>query len=255
MRQWFLGLAVVLAAAGVAAAADDKTKAVIKKAIEAHGGADALNKYTASKFTMKGELHIQDLDLEFTGDVATASGGRFKLNMTSDIMGMKLVIQQVVNGDKVKSVTKVGDVVVPGGDEEMAELKAAAAFQEAEQLTPLLDAEKFTIRSADDEDVNGKKAAVVVIKPKSVDKEMKLYVDKESWLIVKTSHKGLGPGDGTAPAEVLEETYHSEYKKINGIQVATKLVVNHDDKKFLTATLSDYEVLEKIDDKEFTIDD
>jgi hypothetical protein len=72
---------------------------------------------------------------------------------------------------------------------------------------------------------------------------------------VKTAHRGIGPGDGGAPVEVLEETYHSEFKKVQGIQTPTRLEVKHDDKKFMTVNLSDIELLEKLDDKEFAVDD
>jgi outer membrane lipoprotein-sorting protein len=255
MRRLFFGLAVALCAAGLAAA-DDKAEAIVKKGIEAHGGADALNKYKAGRFKMKGEMSLLGMDLEFTGDLAYALPDRYRMEMSSEIMGMKLVIHQVVKGETIKSTVKIGDMTAPsGGDLEKEELKLAAAMQEAEQLTPLLDSKKFAIKAADDEDVDGKKAAVVVVTPKAIDKEVKLYFDKKSGLIVKTVHKGIGPGDGGAPVEVLEETYHSDYKKVHGVQVPTKLVVNHDGKKFLTIHLSDYELLEKIDDKEFTTDD
>jgi outer membrane lipoprotein-sorting protein len=254
MRRLFLGLAVALAAAGLAAA-DDKAEAVVKKAIEAGGGADALNKYKAGRLKMSGDVSIGGMDYEFNGSLAYMTPDRYRAEITADIMGMKVVMQQMVKGEQVKTSLKVGDMTLPApGDVEKEELKLQAAMQEAEQLTPLLDAKKFTIKAADDEDVNGKKAAVIVVTPKAVDKEVKYYFDKESWLIIKSSHKGLDSSSG-APAEVLEEAYHSDFKKIQGIPVATKMVVHHDGKKFLTITLSDIELLEKIDDKEFTIDD
>ena len=254
MRRLFLGVAVALSAAGLAAA-DDKAEAVVKKAIEAGGGADALNKYKAGRVKMSGEVSVGGMDLEFTGTLAYVTPDRYRMEVSMDVMGMKLVMQQMVKGEQVKTNLKVGDTTLPApGDAEKEELKLQAAMQEAEQLTPLLDAKKFTIKAADDEDVNGKKAAVIVVTPKAVDKEVKYYFDKESWLIIKSSHKGIDSSAG-APAEVLEEAYHSDFKKIQGIPVATKMVVHHDGKKFLTISLSDIELLEKIDDKEFTIDD
>jgi hypothetical protein len=85
MRPWLLGIAVTLAAAGVAAA-DEKAEAVVKKAIEAHGGADNLNKNTFSRFTMKGEISILGMEAEFSGD--TASGpDKMRMNMNLTIMG------------------------------------------------------------------------------------------------------------------------------------------------------------------------
>ncbi len=256
MRPWFLGAAIVLAAAGVVSA-DDKAEAVVKKAIQAHGGADALNKYRAGKCKIKGDLHIGGMDLEYTGSIAYSLPDRFRMEIKTELGGQKLTISQIVRGDKVKSTVMAGGMVVPApvSDAEKDDLKLAAAMQDAEQLTPLLDKKKYSLKAADDEDVNGKKAAVVIVTPKALKKDVKFFFDKSSGLIVKTAHRGIGPDDGGAPKEVLEETYHSEFKKIKGVQVPTKLEVKHDDKAFMTFNLSDCEVLEKIDDKEFAFDD
>ena len=103
--------------------------------------------------------------------------------------------------------------------------------------------------------MNGKKAALVVVTPKGLDREFKLYFDKESGLLVKSGHQGKGPGEDGAQADVYQESFPSEYKKVNGVQVATKLVVHNDGKKFMTLNMSDVELLEKLDDSEFKIDD
>jgi hypothetical protein len=171
-------------------------------------------------------------------------------------MGQKLVISQIMSGDKTKSTIKIGDMVLPaGGEAEMEELKFGVVMQEAEQLTPLLDNKKFTIKSGGEEDVDGKKADVIVVTPAKIKKEFKLYFDQKSNLLVKSSHRGLGPGQAGDSVEVLEETYHSEFKKVNGIQTAMKMVVNHDGKKFMSLKVIEPELLEKVDDKEFAIDD
>jgi hypothetical protein len=256
MRRWIVGVAATLVAVGIASA-DDKAEAVVKKGIEAHGGADALNKYRAGRFKLKGDLHIMGMDLEITGNLAYSLPDRYRMEIDTEVMGIKVSINQTVKGDKVKSTVTAGGMTMPapGGDEEKDELKLAAAMQEAEQLTPLLDKKKFTIKAGDEEEVNGRKASIVIVMPANLKKEFKLFFDKESGLITKTAHRGLGPGEGAAPVEVLEETYVSDYKKVNGVQVPMKMEVKHDDKKFMALTLSDYELVEKIDDKEFTIDD
>jgi hypothetical protein len=254
MRHGFLGLIAAVLVAG-AAAADEKAEAVVKKAIQAHGGADALTKYKASKYSMKGELPVAGTDTEFTGDMAFMAPDKFRMDLSLEVMGMKVAVHQVANGEKVTRKVKVGDMDVPSGDDAAQEIKFAVAGRQAQTLTPLLESEKFAIKAADDEDVNGKKAAVVVATPKGFDKEMKLYFDKDSGMLVKTAHKGKGPGEGGAQVDVYQESYFSEFQKVNGIQVATKVVVHHDGKKFMTATLSDYQVLEKLEEKEFTVDE
>ena len=252
MRPGLLGVAVVLAAAGLAAA-DDKAEAVVKKAIEAQGGADNLNKYPAARFTMKGEISVMGMDLELSGDMAYMAD-KFRMNINMSVMGQQITVHRVVNGDKGKQTVKVGDMV-QSMNIEKDEIALSRMGREVEKLTPLLDAKKFTVRTGDDEDVNGKKAALVIVTPKGSDREFKLYFDKESHLLVKSAHQGKGPGADGAQADVYQESFPSEYKKVNGVQVPTKLEIHNDGKKFMTATLSDYEVLEKLDDSEFKIDD
>jgi hypothetical protein len=252
MRRWVLGLAVAFAAAG-AATADEKIEAVVKKGIEAHGGADALKKYKAGQCKMKGDISMMGMSFDFTGKLTFNMPDRFKMEIDADIMGMKLHAVQIVKGEAIKSSITIGGMVIPAdGDDEKEELKQTLAMQEAEQLITLLDAKRFTVKAADDEDVNGKKASVLLVKPMAAKKEVKMYFDKTSGLLVKTAHKGKSPDGG---GEVLEESYHKEFKKVRGIQVATKLEVTHDGKKFMNVEMTDYDLSEKVDDKEFTIDD
>ena len=255
MKCWIMGIAVVFAAAGTAIA-DEKADAILKKAIEAHGGADALNKYPARTMDMKGELTFAGMDLAFTGNIKYSEGNRYRLAVDMEIMGQKITVTQIVNGDKIKSVVNVaGTEMAAGGDDEKDELRLNAAMIDAERLTPLLDKKKFTVKAGDDEDVKGKKAAVLIVTPQAVKKEVKFYFDKTSGMLVKTAHQGVGPGDGGAPAKVYEESFYSDFKKVNGVQVAMTMEVKHDDKKFMTVTLNNVELKEKIDDKEFAIDD
>jgi len=255
MRRWILGLAVALVSAG-AAAADDKAVAVVKKAIQAHGGADTLDKYKAGRFKLTGDIVIAETEVEFSGSVAYHLPDRFRLTMSGMYMGEKLLIEQVVNGDKIRNTVRLGDMdISPNGEDDKEEVKFGVVLQEAEQLTPLLDAKKFTLKAADDADVDGKKAAVVVAQPSAVKREIKMYFDKESGLLVKTANRGRITGDDGQSKEVDEETYGSGYKAVNGMQVPTKLVINHDGKKFMSMELTDIEVLEKIGAREFTTDD
>ncbi|MSR52768.1 MAG: hypothetical protein EXS09_05700 [Gemmataceae bacterium] len=255
MRRLIAGLAVALVVTSVTRA-DEKAEAIVKKSIEAHGGADALNKYKAGRMSMKGELSILGMDIEFSGKMSYMTPDRYRMEMEAQIMGQKLQMKQTVKGEMVKSVITIAGMSIPaGGDAEKDELKLASVMQEAERLTPLLDSTKFTLKVEKEEEVDGKKVDVVVITPKAVKRDVKFFFDQKTGLLVKTAHKGKGPGDDGTPKEVNEETYRSDFKKVSGVQTAQKLEVKHDGKKFMTVKASDIELLEKIDDKEFTIDD
>lgn len=256
MRTWFFSLTAV-AVAAVAARADDKPAgdekavAVVKKAIEAHGGADALNKFKGGTMKMKGTATVMGFDMSFTGTISYALPDKYKMTMDADLMGMKLSIVNVANGTNVKSTMNGQAVPIP--DAAKADLAASAVEQEVTTLTPLLDADKYTLKSAPDADVKGEKASVVVVTGKRLkDKEWKLFFDKDKGLLVKMQRKGSSPDGQT---EVDEESFLEDYKKVEGIMTPGKIVVKHDGKKFLTCDITDVKYTEKPDDKQFSLDD
>ena len=102
MKRWLLGVTVALVAVNLATA-DDKAEAIVKKAIEAHGGAEALNKYAAGRMKMKGEIALAGMTLDFTGGISYVLPDRYRFEMTADIAGQKLLVNQTAKGDKISS--------------------------------------------------------------------------------------------------------------------------------------------------------
>ena len=250
MRKWLLGLSI--AALTVAPAwAQDTAEAVVKKAIDAHGGADALNKYKAGTAKMKGEMSVFGMDLTFTGEMTYALPDKYKMTIDADVAGQKLMIVQVANAKKYKQT--INGMVIPLKDKERDELLQSAMMQEVSQLTPLLDAKKYTIKAEKDAEVDGKAAAVVLVTAEGF-KDTKVYFDKKSGLLVKTERKGLAPSMDE-PKEVSEETFLSDYKKVEGVLQPMKIVVHHDGKKFMTMTMTESKLMEKADEKIFAVDD
>lgn len=249
MRKWILALAV--AAVALAPTKADDAADVVKKAIAAHGGADVLNRYKAGTSKIKGDMTVLGMDLEFTGDLAYELPDKYKMTIVTDVAGQKLTIVQVVNGSKIKNMLNGMNLKI--GDAERVELAQAAIMQEVSQLTPLVGSMKYTIKSEKDEDVNGAPAAVVMVTAKEF-KATKLYFDKKSNLLVKTSRKGLAPGMGD-PQEVVEDTLLTDYKKIDGMMMSMKMAVTHDGKKFMNMTVTEAKLLEKADPKTFATDE
>jgi hypothetical protein len=253
MTKRLLGL-VVVATLAVPAPAQDDAKKIIDKAIAAHGGMDTLKKYKAAKSTIAGEMTVGGMDMTYTGSTASEFPGKWKLTVETSVMGQKIDVLHVVNGDKVKQkVTFGGMDVSPPGDEAKDEARETAMMHGIELIYPLLDEKKFSLKAEADGEVNGKKAAVIKATILDNSKTVTLSFDKESGLLVKTQRKGKS-GDGMNK-EVDEESFLSDYKKVNGVMSAHKLVVHHDGTKFMTCTMSDVEVLESLPAKTFATDD
>jgi hypothetical protein len=260
MRTTMFGLATLLLVCGPALVRAADPKDTIEAAIKAHGGKELLDKYPGGKSKFTGDMSVMGLDISFEGSSVQAPG-QFKLDMTADISGQKLVIQQIVNGAKVKIKQSVGGMDLPNsaGEAELDELRFSIVGQEIGRLTPLLAKPKtFSLKAEADEEVDGKKATVVTVTAKVGEKgektrDVKLYFDPKTHLMVKTSRKGLAPGDPDGK-EAVQETLLSDYKKIDGLMIPMKTKNFVDGKKFMTITSSEHVNLEKVDPKEFEQD-
>ncbi len=87
-----------------------------------------------------------------------------------------------------------------------------------------------------------------------MNRTLKLYFDKETHLISMISRQGLIPGNQEGKQGRLD-TMLSEYKKIDGLMVPMKIASTVEGAEFLTVKVTDHTHLEKIDDKEFAVDD
>jgi hypothetical protein len=251
----FLFLFVVPAAAQDKPPTTDKAaEAVVRKAIDAHGGKDALAKHTTVKFTIKGTLRVGSTDNPFGAAVTTGGAGKYRLEMEATLEKQKYSVTQVVNGSAVKSGRTLNGLPLAAlSDAEREELVTAAAVQEAGQLMPLLDPKRFTLKTAPDELVAGKSAAGVMATLVESKKDLKLLFDRETGLLVKTSRKGLGPGEN-GPVDVVQDAEMSGFKVFEGVKVATVVKVTHDGKPFMTLEVAAYARVDKPDPKLFDPD-
>jgi hypothetical protein len=230
--------------------ADEAANKVIKKAIEAHGGADALNKAKTAQTKLSGQMQVLGMDLDFTGEVIYDIPGKFRLNMEVKILGQKQSIVQIVNGDKLKQTSN--GMAVKIGEQEKGEMKQAALMQEASLLTPLLS-DKFTLKADKQVESDGMSYDVVVVTGKDF-KETKLFFENKTGLLAKTERKAFTLSE-SGPREVTETSSMSDYKKFDGILLPTKMSVLHNGKKYMTMNMTEAKLLDKADAKQFATDD
>jgi hypothetical protein len=248
MTRWAIGVLASAVLVAPAAARDKAAEDVVKKAIEAHGGADALKKFVAGTYALKGTVVISGQELPFTGTAAYQLPGKLRNELKINLMGMELPIVVIANGDKVSQ--RVMGQAAPLTNEVKEEVRQGALSQELTQLTPVLDGARFTIKAEPDAEVGGKAAAVVLVTGKGLN-DTRMYFDKTTGLLVKTIRKALSPEN----KQVDEETIVSDYTKANGVAVPKKITVNHDGKLFMKADMTDYKLSEKLDAKLFDIAD
>ncbi len=253
MRKILLAIGVLVVVCARSDAQDVKPADVVKKAIEAHGGAAALDKAKIARTTAKGTMNLSGQKIDYATTAVHALPDKYKLETTGELAKLKLVTSQVLNGKKTKIRATLAGADQPLPDKAKDETIQAALVQEASLLTPLLDGKKFTLKADKDAEVNGSPTTVLVVTGNGL-KELKLFFDKKSNLLVKMQRKGLAPGTAGV-VEVDEETFLSDVKKFDAALLPSKVVVTHDKKEFLTMAVTEWKFLDKVEATEFSVDD
>jgi hypothetical protein len=236
---------IVLLVPAAAARADDEPKALIEKAIKAAGGEEKLAGIKALRVKSKGNIEILGQSLPFTSEGVQQLSGQLKSTVNLDFMGQNLSVIQVFDGKK--GWIKVMDNVMELDGDLLKEMKQQLHNARVNTLVPLLKDKAFTLALLGEIKVNDKPALGVKVSAKDF-RDMDLYFDKETGLMVKTVFQAL---DTTTMKEVSREMILSDFKETDGLKHATKILMNQDGKKFIEGEITEYKIVDKLDDGEF----
>src|SRR5438128_1054638 len=102
MRRMLLPLLTAILLGLVAGVrAEEGVKAILARAIKAHGGEEALSKYKAGQAKTKGKLKVPGAgEVEFTQEVSTMQPDKFKESLEFEIANQKVTVVTIANGDK-----------------------------------------------------------------------------------------------------------------------------------------------------------
>ena len=243
-------LTVLMLGAAPAFAQELDAKAIVAKAVEAHGGEAALKKYAAATSKGSGTIKIDGKDVPATFEIAYEQPGKLRMTMAADFGVQKVAVVQIMNGDKFKSTMNGAKAVI--SDVEKGELKQAVLMQDMAMLYPLLS-DKYKLTKEKDDKADGKDCHVVAVASKDL-KTVKAYFDKATGLLVK--HARVGKANGPMGfIDVQEEATLGDNKKVDGVMVPHKMTVTHDGKPFMTVTMAEVKFLDKLDPKLFAVDD
>lgn len=220
-------------------------KAIVEKAIKAHGGEANLTKYKATRAKAKGTISAMGIDVEFTVEAASQQPNKMRNELKLEIMGQALTVLQVYDGKK-GWVSTQGQVMELEGDD-LAEMQDQVFGDYLDSLVPLIRDPEIKLEAIADEKVDGKTALGIKVTAKG-HKDVKMYFDKESGMLVKSQKRARDPG----MQQVDAEAFYQDYKDVSGVKQAMKVLVKHDGKKFLTAEMTEIKLLEKLDDSIFT---
>jgi hypothetical protein len=252
MSRWLvasMSAAVLVACAPGLRAADDDPKEIVAKAIKAHGGEEYLTKHQAVQASEKGKINIPGAgEADFTSEFCYMLPGKFKHTYDFEIMNQKVRLVALIDGDKASVEGTAGGQKIDLGENIVTAYKDIPHILRVGHLTPLVKEKGYELSIIGEDKVEGKKVVGVRVTKKD-QKDVSLFFDKETFLLVKMEYQTVDSMNGK---EITEERIIKEYmKNKDGIQVPKKVLVKQDGKTFLESETVEAKYLEKIDDSEF----
>jgi WD40 repeat protein len=217
-------------------------KEIIARAIKAHGGEENLARYPAATYKFRRKLYGYYQGQSYTGEVTSNPPERsYYESVRDDGKGNHFTYTRVIDGDRGWSI---GSGRVENLTEHyMSEYKEELYTDWLCTLLPLRNSE-FTLKSLGDAKVGDHETVGIKVSKKG-HLDVALYFDKESGALRKIGTKRFG--GIIAPWETIIE----EYKEAQGIKYAHKVTVNEKGSPYLAEEITDFQPLEKVDEKKF----
>jgi hypothetical protein len=244
MRKTLWASACVLVLAGGVARADDaEAKAIIEKGIKAMGGADVIKKLPASSAKGKGKFYGMGMELDYTWELQTQMPDRYRVLVEAEGGGFKFI--QVIKGDK--AWFSLNGNTEEMSKEELAEAQEGLYAENVARLVPL-SGEGFKLSTLGGIKIGDRDAVGVRVEHKG-HKDVSLYFDKENGLLLRVERRAKAVREGGD--EYTSELTLGDYKKVDGLQVAHKIAMKRDGKKYIEQEVIEIKPSEKLDDSVF----
>jgi hypothetical protein len=219
-------------------------RVIIEKGVQAHGGMERLNRVQADRIKVKGLLYINSKSIPFTGETLFQMPNRLKNNFQLNLENRSVTLVQILNGEEAW-------VTLDGQPQKIeatafAEMRESLALARAIRLAPLLMDRTYELSVLAETKV-GERAALGVRVAVKGRKDLRLFFDKESGLLVKSEHM-LDDGNGK---ELTQEEYYSDFRDLAGFKRPIKVSAFRKGAKVMEAELLEVKYYDRFDDAEF----
>jgi hypothetical protein len=225
-------------------AQDPDPRAILEKAVKAHGGDQVLARTTASHSRSKGKIHVGG-GLDFTAEEDVQLPDKFRSVVQLHANGMTFAVQQVFNGQRgwieAMGMTKELD------DKQINDVKEILHATRVGNVLAVLRDPNFKLAPLGPAKVKDKDAVGVRVSYAGR-RDVNLYFDKGSGLLVKTEGRSLDPVN---QQEVNQEKFFTEYRAVSGRQSPRKVEVYNDGKLFMEAEVLELRLLERHEESTF----
>ncbi len=218
---------------------------VVEKAIEAHGGAEAVAK-------------LRSMRIKAVGTAARAPGqpmtaitiediwqmpDKYKTTLTLTLNGKEVRQTQVIDGDKGWAMVNGLVQDLPKAD--LTEMKEQRYAEDFDRLD-FLQRPEITLSLTDSAVMSEPVSVVTIHSPGH--RDVALSFSKTTGLLIKREHPVLDSATGT---EIKQEVIFAYFARQDGVMHYRKIMAYRNGKQVVDAKVTEIEFLPKIDDKVF----
>jgi hypothetical protein len=237
---------ILLAAAVPIASAQDAARSLLQRAIVAHGGLEKLASARADKVRLQGTLHVGGTEVPFTNEVTLQLPGQFKSIVRITEGERTTTLTHILDGERA-AITLDGHPQPVTGSH-LAQMRQTLQLDQAMKLVPLLTDPAFTVTYLGEYQYNNRIVAGIRVVGHG-QRDLRLYFDRETALLVKSEHLL----DGAGGKDVRQEACYSEYREAGGYLRPGRVTAYRDGKKVMEAALIDARRFDRIDPIEFAV--
>jgi hypothetical protein len=227
-----------------ARADESAAKAIIENGIKATGGAEKIGKNKALTWKGKGTVNIMGNANEFTGEWVIHPPKQMKSQIQLNLAGNDTTIITILDGDKgwISFAGNVMDLQ----DEQLANNKEEMYSGRVATLLVLLEEPGYKLTTLGDSKVGDRPAVGVKVSHEG-HKDISLFFDKDSGLLIKHSRRAKD----FAGEEAEQEAFLSDYQDFDGVKRYKKMKIKRDGNDFIDMQVLEYKALEKLPDTTF----
>ncbi len=224
--------------------AQDTAQSIIDRAIRAHGGDAVLARLSAGHIRTRGTVRL-NAEATFTQETYFQLPDRMKQVQVIEGAGQKVTVAVGLDGSR-------GWLVVDGRprkitDRFLDELKEGMHLVRVLRLVPLREP-GYQLSLVGTEEVGGQPAAVIRVSARG-HRDLRLYFDRQSGLLVRV---GRAAPDPAAGKDVPEERYYDGYRDVDGILSPRRVTVFRNGQKYMTAETVETHFMPRLDPSTFT---
>ena len=225
-------------------AQEPSPRAILEKAITAHGGEKVLGKFKASLVHSKGKIHVGAV-VDFTAQEAVELPDKFRSLLHIDFNEMNISILQIFDGKNGWASTMGNTTDLD--EQSKKEIQETLHAMRVANMVGVLADKRFAIAPLGYLKVKDKEAIGVRVSYQG-HRDVNLYFDKGSGLLVKMEGRGLNP---LTKKEANQEKFFSDYHDVDGRKSPRKVEVHNDGQLFVEVEVLEIQLLERHDDSTF----